>query len=162
MAVTSNFKNPNIANFLKRNHIAVLATANKETAQPHATAIYYATDSQMNLFFVTKEKTTKNKNLIQNPKAAVAIYEAETQTTIQITGPVSRIEDQTMLEKSLLIMSKYSKQTAQTEETPLSKLDAGEYILYKLWPQTIRMGEYKYGPRNQIFDTATPAEESLE
>lgn len=43
MAV-SNFKNPNIANFLKRNHIAVLATANKETGQPYATTIYYATD----------------------------------------------------------------------------------------------------------------------
>jgi len=161
MAV-SNFKNPNIANFLKRNHIAVLATANKETGQPYATTIYYATDSQMNIFFVTKEKTTKNKNLVQNPLAAVAIYEAETQTTTQITGPVSRVEDTLMMEKALRIMAKYSMQTAKTEATPISKLDAGAYVLYKLWPQTIRMGEFKYGPRSQIFDTATPSEELLD
>lgn len=162
MTVISNFKNPNIANFLKRNHIAVLATANKATGQPYATTVYYATDSQMNIFFVTKEGTTKSKNLVQNPQAAMAIYEANTQTTTQITGPTSRVEDQTMMEKALRIMAKYSKETAQTEETPISKLDAGAYVLYKLWPQTIRMGEFKYGPRNQLFDVATPAEESLE
>jgi general stress protein 26 len=162
MSVASNFKNPNIANFLKRNHVAVLATADKKTGQPHAATVYYATDSQMNIFFVTKEQTAKNKNLEQNPLAAIAIYEAPTQTTTQIAGPVTRIEDKTMMEKALRIMSKYSQETAQTDETPISKLNAGEYILYKLWPQSIRMGEYKYGPRNQIFDIATPAEESLE
>lgn len=162
MAVKSNFKNPNIAAFLKRNHIAVLATANKETAAPHAATIYYATDSQMNIFFVTKEGTTKSKNIVSNPQAAIAIYEATTQTGAQITGSVSRVEDSAMLEKALRIMARYSYQTAQTEETPISKLKAGSYILYKIWPQTIRLGEFKYGPRSQIFDTATPAEESLD
>lgn len=62
----------------------------------------------MNMFFVTKEKTTKNKNLVQNPQAALAIYEAQTQTTTQITGPVSTVEDPDMMEKALRIMSKYS------------------------------------------------------
>lgn len=158
----SNFSNPNIAAFLKKNHIAVLATANKETAVPSAATIYYATDSQMNIFFITKEKTIKHINLFSNPQASIAVYEADTQTTAQISGPVSVVSDPNMLEKALKIMSKYSMQTAQTEETPLSKLEAGQNILYKLWPQTIRLGEYKYGPRNQIFDTATPAEEDLE
>lgn len=116
----------------------------------------------MNIFFVTKEQTSKNKNLEQNPLAAIAIYEAPTQTTTQITGLVTRVEDKSMMEKALRIMSKYSQETAQTDETPISKLQAGEYILYKLWPQTIKMGEYKYGPRSQIFDIATPTEESLE
>lgn len=157
----SNFKNPNIESFLKRNHIAVLATADKSTATPYASTIYFATDSQMNIFFVTKAKTLKSKNLISNPQASIAIYEANTQSTAQISGPVTVIDDKTMLDKALKLMAKYSEQTAQTEETPISKLYAGSYLLYKLWPQTIRLGEFKYGPRSQIFDTATPAEETL-
>jgi general stress protein 26 len=157
----SNFKNPNIESFLKRNHIAVLATADKTSAAPYASTIYFATDSQMNIFFVTKAKTLKSKNLASNPQASIAVYEANTQTTVQITGPVTVIEDRSMLEKALKIMADYSYQTAQTEETPISKLYAGDNILYKLWPQTIRMGEFKYGPSSQIFDTATPAEENL-
>ncbi|MBX4199281.1 pyridoxamine 5'-phosphate oxidase family protein [Candidatus Saccharibacteria bacterium] len=162
MSAKSNFKNPNIASFLKRNHIAVIATANKETGAPHAAAVYYATDSQMNIFFVTKEDTTKSKNLTANPQVALAIYEAAVQATAQITGTVTRVEDPVMLQKALRIMSKHARETAKTDEAPYSKLNAGQYVLYKIWPQTIRLGEYKYGPHNQIFDIATPAEESLE
>jgi general stress protein 26 len=162
MSDASNFKNPNIADFLKRNHIAVLATVSKQTGAPHAAAVYYATDSQMNLFILTKDETTKSKNLDANPHAAIVIYEADTQRTAQINTLASRVEDPRMMEKALRIMAKYSKQTAQTEGTPISKLQAGDYVLYKLWPQTIRLAEYKYGGRNEIFETATPAEESLE
>lgn len=162
MPTKSNFKNPNIASFLKRNRIAVIATANKDTSAPHAAAVYYATDSQMNIFFVTKENTVKSKNLEANPQIALAIYEAPIQATAQITGTASRVNDPAMLQKALRIMAKHSRESAKTDETPISKLNAGQYVLYKIWPQTIRLGEYKYGPHNQIFDTATPAEESLE
>jgi len=157
----TNSQNPNIADFLKRNHIAVLATANK-SGEPYATTIYFETDSKMNVFFVTKEKTQKNRNLVENPRAAIAVYEADSQATAQITGRVTRVEDSEMLAKALRIMSRHSKETSEVEETPISKLDAGDYILYKLWPQTIRLGEYKYGPHSQIFDMATSAEESLD
>jgi general stress protein 26 len=158
----SNFKNPNIAGFLKRNHIAVLATADHQTAEPHAATIYYATDSQMNIFFLTKVKTKKSINLAGNPKAALAIYQAETQETLQITGPVTVVDNPAMMTKAMSLMSKYAQQTAGTEQTPIARLYAGEYILYKIWPQHIRLGEFKYGPEGQVFDNATPAEELLE
>jgi len=154
-------QNPNIASFLKRNHVAVLATASK-TAEPYAATIYFETDSKMNVFFVTKQKTLKAQNLAENPRASVAVYDASTQSTAQITGHVTVVDDPEMMAKALRIMSRHSQETAGTEETPISKLDAGDYVLYKLWPQTIRLGEFKYGPHSQIFDIATPAEESLE
>jgi uncharacterized protein YhbP (UPF0306 family) len=156
------FQNPNIESFLKRNHIAVLATADKSTAMPQAAAVYYATDSKMNLFFLTKDGTAKAKNLVANPYAAVVIFEADTQTTAQISGPVSKVEDPVMVAKAQKVMAKYSNATAGTEETPVSKLYAGNYVLFKLWPQNIRLGEYKYGVKFHLFDTATPTEESLE
>jgi nitroimidazol reductase NimA-like FMN-containing flavoprotein (pyridoxamine 5'-phosphate oxidase superfamily) len=153
---------PEITSFLKRNHVGVLATSNKETGTPHAATIFYATDSQTNLYFLTKEDTAKSKNLTTNPRAAIVVYEAEMLRTAQISGSVSKVDDPAMMEKALRIMAKFSKQTAQTDQTPISKLDAGEYILYRLTPQSIRLGDYKYGSRNFIFEIATPAEESLD
>jgi nitroimidazol reductase NimA-like FMN-containing flavoprotein (pyridoxamine 5'-phosphate oxidase superfamily) len=158
----TNFKNPNIAAFLKRNHIAVLATADKTTAVPHAATIYYGTDSQMNIYFITKVKTKKAENIRSNPAVALTVYEANTQSTLQVTGTATEVLDPQIKAKALKLMSKYSKETAGTEQTPISRLYAGDEVLYKLWPQTIRLGEYKYGPANAIFDTATPAEELLE
>jgi nitroimidazol reductase NimA-like FMN-containing flavoprotein (pyridoxamine 5'-phosphate oxidase superfamily) len=159
MSIASN--NPDITQFLKRNHVGVLATAALQGAQPHAAAVYYATDSSLNIYFLTKDKTTKSRNLESNPQAAVVIYEAETQRTAQIQGLVNKVEDKTMMEKALPLMSRFSKQTAGTEDTPISKLEAGEYVLYRLVPQFIRVGEYKYGTKNDLFEVAAPSEESL-
>jgi len=156
------YENPNITNFLKANHIAVLATADKTSAAPHAATIFYATDSKMNIFFVTKENTAKNRNLTGNPQAAIAIYDGAKQETAQIFGPVSKVDDPAMMGKALRIMTKYSVATSGSEEIPISKIDAGQYVLYKLSPQSIRLAEYKYGPKNDIFDVAVPPGESLE
>ena len=97
-----------------------------------------------------------------NNRAAMAIYEAEAQRTAQISGIVHRVQEKDMLERAKPLMSRFSKQTSGREETPISKLDAGEYVLYCLVPQSIRLGEYKYAVNNDLFEVALPAEESLE
>jgi uncharacterized protein YhbP (UPF0306 family) len=152
---------PDVIEFLKANHVAVLATASPQSAEPHAAAVFYATDSHVNLYFLTKEQTTKSKNLNSNPQAAVVIYEPSTLRTAQITGHASQVKNDEMMQKALGLMSKFSKQVSGTGTTPISKLDAGDYILYQLEPQSIRLGDYKYGNDSTIFDIATPAEESL-
>lgn len=155
-------QNVDISNFLRRNHIAVLATADRQTGQPYAAAVFYAIDSHLNIYFLTKDKTTKSRNLTLNPLAALAVYEPDTQRTAQIMGQVNKVNDKDMLDKALPLMSKISKHTSGTETTPISRLEAGEYILYRLAPQSIRLGDYKYGVKDEIFETANPAEESLE
>jgi nitroimidazol reductase NimA-like FMN-containing flavoprotein (pyridoxamine 5'-phosphate oxidase superfamily) len=156
------FQNPNIENFIKRNHVAVLATANKQTGAPHASTIYYTVSSSLNIFFLTKKDTQKNKNIETNPQVALAIYEAQSQSIAQITGNAQAINEPGKIQTALRIMRQYSQQTAGTDEIPLDKLDAGEFILYKVTPNTVRLGEYKYGPRGEVFDTAIPTGESLE
>jgi hypothetical protein len=59
-------------------------------------------------------------------------------------------------------MSDFSEQTAKTNPILLSKIDAGEYVLYRLTPDFIRLAEYRYGVYNEIFDVAMPTGESLE
>lgn len=151
-----------VIDFLKSNHVAVLATASPASAEPHAATIFYTTDLHMNLYFLTKEDTTKSKNLQANPRAAMVVFDASRLATAQITGQVFKIQNQEMMEKALRLMSRFSQRVSGSATTPLSKLDAGQYVLYQIQPQSIRLGDYKYGQRNTIFEIATPAEESLE
>jgi len=67
-----------------------------------------------------------------------------------------------MMERALKLMAKFAKQSSGSEVIPISKLDAGEYILYGLTPQSIRLAEYEYAAKDEIFDVVTPTEESLE
>lgn len=152
---------PVIVDFLKRNKVAVLATAGMD-ARPHAAAVFYETDSNSNIFFVTKEDTAKSKNLQANPQASMVIFEAKSLRTAQIYGGVTRMQNEAMLQKALRIMSRHSSETSGSSATPISKLDAGAYVLYMLTPEVIRLGDYKYGAKNFIFDVATPAEGSLD
>ena len=162
MALAPSSQNPAIADFLSRNHVAVLATAYEKTAVPHAAAIYYTVTSKLDLFFVTKKDTTKSRNLRSNPIAALVIYESSSQTTAQVNGTVQAIDDPEKLKDALAIMAKFSQETAGTPVTPISRLDAGDYVLYELTPQNIRLAGYKYNLKDKIFDVADSIEESIE
>lgn len=151
-----------VTDFLKANHVAVLATANGQLATPHAAAVFYATDSHMNLYFLTKEQTAKSQNIQSNPQVALVIFDTPMLKTAQITGKAMVVQDDDMMQRALELMNKFAERLADSKATPLSKLDAGGYILYKVVPQSIRLWDYKYGTPSTLFDIATPAEESLE
>ncbi len=153
--------NPDIQAFFKEHQVAVLATASKNDSRPHAAAVFYESDSYLNLYFLTKERTIKSGNLDSNPFAAMVIYDASMLSTAQVTGQVNRVNDPDMMAKALRIMSRHSKEVSGSAETPVSKLDAGGYVLYRLTPTSIRLADYKYGGE-QIFEVAVPAEEQLD
>ena len=151
---------PDITDFLKKSHIMVLATSSPNGI-PSAATVFYTTDSQMNLYFLTKEQTTKCRNIMANPQIAAVIYQAEMLRTAQITGTAVKVDNPHMTQKTTEIMSGYAQQIAGTPRTPISKLDAGKNVLFCITPQSIRMADYKYGSGDTIFDIAAPSEETL-
>lgn len=161
MSASQKDQNPEIAEFLERNHVAVLATANKTSAMPHAAVVYYSVTSSFNLYFVTKDGTAKSKNIDSNPQVALAVYEAASQRTAQISGTAQRVNDPEKLNTALDLMAQHSQQTSQNSELPIARLDAGNFVLYRVIPNSIRLDDYKYGVSGQIFEVATSAEESL-
>jgi general stress protein 26 len=154
-------QNPKITSFLQRNHTAVLATANKETGQPHGAVVYYTVSSSFHLFFVTKRDTAKSRNIEANPQVAMVIYEADTQSTVQLYGTASSIDDPQKLQSALAMMAGHAKATAQTDALPVDKLNAGDYLLYQVVPRNIRLAEYKYGAGDNIFEVVVPNEPTL-
>jgi general stress protein 26 len=143
-----------IVDFLTKNHLGVLATASL-SGKPHAVAVYYVIDSDLNFFFITKENTEKHKNLQQNPNASLAVYDAKTQTTLQVDGQVTLDEDPQSFMNVFTQILRISMDMSEGAVPPISKLKAGEHHLYRLSPKNMRLAEYtkpEHGNLGDLFE----------
>jgi general stress protein 26 len=144
-------------NFLLKNHVGVLATSDS-SGIPHAATVYFVTDSDMNFLFITKENTEKSRNLQKNPQAAMAIFDAKSQTTLQVRGKVAADEDPQRFMNVFTQILKVSMDLSEGATPPISKLKAGEYRLYRLIPDSIRMAEYtkpEHGDLDDLFEVVS-------
>ncbi|HKR81996.1 MAG TPA: pyridoxamine 5'-phosphate oxidase family protein [Candidatus Saccharimonadales bacterium] len=146
--------------FLKKHKVGVLATVSPN-CDPYAAAVYYAVDSALNVSFLTKTGTKKADNLEHNNHAMLVVYEAESQTTVQVTGSVSKITDLTEMNEVFAQVVYASVDASHTDIPPFIKLDEGEYVAYRLKPTQVRMAVFshaKSGGYDTLFKTITPKE----
>ncbi len=136
-------------NFLRRHPVGVIATASS-AARPHAATVYFAIDDDLNIYFVTKEQTTKHKNLTENPVASIAVFDAENQATLQASGPVEPINDIVKFMRLFAQILDISADTSDSDRPPVSKLFAGDYFMYKLTPTSLRLAEYMKPDKGDI------------
>ncbi len=130
-----------IKNFLVEHSSGVLATADS-AANPHVAVVYYVFEDDFGLLFATKTETQKYKNIEENDRVAFLVYDEKAQTTLQVFGSVEVVEDE---EKQKLVrknMIQKSEDMSQTELPPVEKLFAGDYVVLRLIPQTIKMAVY--------------------
>ncbi len=77
--------------FLQSQRVGVLATVSPD-GDPYAAAIYFTVDPSFDVLFLTKTQTKKADNLEHNKHAMLVVYDPATQTTVQLTGLVSKID----------------------------------------------------------------------
>ncbi|MDZ7786399.1 MAG: pyridoxamine 5'-phosphate oxidase family protein [Candidatus Saccharibacteria bacterium] len=139
---SSSETNKRIFDFLKSHPVGVLATVDPNS-NPHAAAVYYAVDKNFNVTFVTKKGTKKHDNLKHKNHVMMIAYEAETQTTAQITGVAEDIShSQKEANEAFRNMLDASMETSEAGLPPISKLEAGNYVAHKLTPRQIRMAVF--------------------
>jgi nitroimidazol reductase NimA-like FMN-containing flavoprotein (pyridoxamine 5'-phosphate oxidase superfamily) len=130
-----------VVEFLTTNRIGTLATVDSLN-QPHATTMYFVIDPDLTVYFITKEETTKCHNLQQNPKAALAVHEANGQATVQLSGTATLVEDLARIEDIYRRVSAIVDATSETTVPPFSKISGGRYRCFCLKPHAVRLAEY--------------------
>jgi general stress protein 26 len=158
MPVTLHHKRDDATAFLKTHSVGVLATVDPE-GNPHAAAIYYAVDNHQNVSFLTKVGTKKADNLRHHNHAVLVVYDAKTQTTVQVTGTTAEIADQLELNRLFEHVISASQHTSGAKVMPLTKLNAGDYVGYKLTPVQVRTAVFTHsssGGYEDIFATTVP------
>ena len=89
----------------------------------------------------------------------LVVYEAESQTTVQVTGTVSKITDIAEANDVFSQVVYAAVDTSHTDMAPIFKLDEGDYVTYRLKPAEVRMATFshaKSGSYETLFKTIVP------
>lgn len=155
MTVDITTSREHLADFLGKNQVGVLATTDS-SGKPHAATIYITFDRQFNIYFVTKKDTQKSRNLQDNRQAAIAIYDASSQTTVQAEGLVVEVTETEQVEWVFNDIWRIASKTSTSNAPPPSQLAAGKYVVYRLATPSLRMATFvREDPADydKIFET---------
>lgn len=142
MPVTITNEQQNVINFLRGRSVGVLATSSP-TGEPHAAVVYFSfNEHTVRFYFITKRDTEKNHNLAQNDRAALAIYDAKQQATVQVKGQVVEVKDTQRIESIFRDIMQAAVHTSNSNVPPITRLQAGPYEVYQLNPISFRMATY--------------------
>lgn len=133
-----------IHDFMTKHPIGVLATVDSN-GDPHASAIYAGVDKDLNVTFTTKRDTAKHANIQKHHTVMVVIYDAATQTTVQLSGQAREATNLEEIQHIFHATLEAAEQTGEDAVPPIAKISAGSYIAYKIVPDNIWMTEYGWG-----------------
>lgn len=143
MAIEITESREHVSDFLTKNQVGVLATADS-AGKPHAAAIYFTFDRQLDIYFITKKDTQKSRNLQDNKQAAIAVYDADSQTTVQAEGMVAEVTDAKQIEWIFNDIWHIASRTSPNSPPPLTQLSAGSYVVYRLVTPSLRMAMFTH------------------
>jgi general stress protein 26 len=147
-------KDKRVLEFLNLQRAGVLSTVGKD-GLPHASVVYYEVNDDFIFRFLTKKRTQKSNNLRHNNFISFVVFDQMTQTTAQITGEATEIQDLYEVHKVFRNSLRASLHTSENGIPPIAKLDAGDYTAYEISPKYIKMAMFskpEAGAYEDIFE----------
>ncbi len=127
--------------FLKKHQFGVLSTAGK-AGTAWGAAVYFVTDDDLNIYFVTRVGTFKYKNIESQPFAALTVTEGEAQVTVQLSGEVSRLPINKYMD---IFFDKFAAMRPEGDyhwAPPIDKVHEGNYMPLQLTPSHLQYADY--------------------
>jgi nitroimidazol reductase NimA-like FMN-containing flavoprotein (pyridoxamine 5'-phosphate oxidase superfamily) len=135
--MSDNFKlREQVLRILQDEPVLSLATASAD-GQPHLTFVFFSVDDKMNMYFLTREATRKAQNIEINPRVAFAVGQRPP-ASVQGTGIASRLTDPEEQRRAKLDIAEVAVK-ADSPWPPLLNMSAGDYVLYKITPRSIKV-----------------------
>lgn len=138
------YKKKRMYDFMRQNPTGVLSSVTPD-GDPHGTVIYYVVGEDLTITFLTKAKTQKYTNIQHANRVALTVLEPLTQTTVQVFGTATEITDNVEINQIAQAILGISLRTSNGEAPPISKLDAGEAVAFRVKP--IRASMAIFGAR---------------
>ena len=124
-----------VLTFLKNHYLMQIATVNEN--QPGVSVMLYTVDDDLNFYFATHKDSFKIKNLKQNPKISLVVWEFGN-IQVQANGIA---EEVTESQKQLQILDKLADSATQDENfwPPIFRIKGEDYIIIKIKPNWMRV-----------------------
>ena len=134
-----------IAAYINEHPLTVLSTV-EPSGTPHGTTLYAGSDPQLHIFFMTKRETRKHQNILSNPKIAMTFSGEDHQTTLQLSGIASEVTIQDEGAVAFQVLGSI-RHGSEDFRLPISKIEAGPYIVYRVDVSEALLTEYERGDR---------------
>ncbi len=128
---------------LKEETTGVLATISSD-GSPRARTLYFTSDDAFNIFFLTFSGTQKVSEINADHRAAFVVSAPEKPQTLQIEGTISELTDTAVISPVVRILMD-TLMKGGPHFAPLTHLDSGRVLFYKLTPSRVRFGDYTHG-----------------
>lgn len=133
-----------VLQFLRTHIIAAIATILHGT-KAHATTIYYYTDDDLKMYFLTKGETLKFSNIIHGGSVGLVVTDPQTLQTIQVEGTAKEVD---YSKEYAQVMKKYvdtlTQNGLQWANIPLNHMEkVGYYTFVQITPTWIRWTDFK-------------------
>ena len=141
--------------FMKSHPMGVISTSSSD-GEPWGAAVYYYTDEDFNIYFVTRAETKKYANIQENMKAALTVADGPAQTTVQAAGNLSVVPAEDYMSIMFEKLDGIRPETDGNWAPPLQKIHAGNFIPLKLTPNSMQYANYaqqKDDPRANYIET---------
>ena len=95
-----------IREYVKTGRMMQIATANGD--QPWSCTVYYASDKDLNLYWISQPNTRHSKEIHENPKVAASIpikFDDLTVVGVQLEGEASLMEDSDEIKEKVKLYS---------------------------------------------------------
>ena len=141
--------------FLKSNSAGVLSTISSD-GKTHGSAVYYVSDDDFNIYFITLTTSRKFANLSANPHVAFTVGTQYVPQTIQLEGVASMLRHPEEIGAHAEDLMKVLTSNS-TYYAPITKLGDADTAIIWIQPKWIRWADYasvETGPKNVLIEIA--------
>lgn len=133
-----------ISEYLGNHPVGVLAAIDTE-GNPHGSTLYFSVEPSLDISFTTKRDTFKYKNLLENPRVMLVVFDAASQSSVQVSGLAKEVTGPEAAHDIYLGTLRAAKGTGEDVVPPVAKLNAGPYVAFTIVPEYFLLSEYGWG-----------------
>ncbi len=130
-------KKETVISFLRKHPFGTIATLTRE-GHPELASIYTITMDDLVMYFITKTKTRKLKNLLKNEQVAFMVSDERTLTTVEVSGKAFAVSDTMEYAQAFdAYHTLFSSRPGMKWLPPIAQIKSGVYIACKIIPEHI-------------------------
>lgn len=131
-----------IVNYIKNNPLCVMSTVDPNN-KANGASMYIVSDENLNVFFMTKTNTRKYQNIMNNPSVSFTLHNESGLTTLQMIGDAVPIDPAVDDNQKIYDLFEGVRDKILNYSLPISKLSAGDYVMFKVNVDHALLTEYK-------------------
>jgi hypothetical protein len=128
-------------NFLRDHDVGVIASASLD-GHPHASVVNYYANAKFEIYFISRERAQKFRNIMVNPLAALVVTDENLATSLEIKGDAFKLDDSPAVMDTMRQLSQVVRRN-HAGPLPIMNVPGSELFLFCLQPRSMAYADFR-------------------